>query len=293
MKTNYRTAGPFRALTFSRGCARRKGFTLIELLVVIAIIAILAALLLPALSKAKQRGQSISCLARLKQLQLAWIMYCDDNNARMPQNISVSSGKLGSGSPTLGADYLPGGMYAVWALGTSGGPPDWTNDLNITQGTLWPYVNAKEAYKCPGDPIPERNRTYSINCWMNGIQSFNGTIPMPWPGLDVWFQKTTDLTMKMEPTATFVFIDESQFTINEAFFLIDLAKTGTWIDAPATYHLRGGNLSYVDGHAENKRWSDSSLFVEHKGSGAAGWPYDSSSDDLHWLQMRATILKGR
>jgi prepilin-type N-terminal cleavage/methylation domain-containing protein/prepilin-type processing-associated H-X9-DG protein len=278
-------------MSFSRGRTRGLGFTLIELLVVIAIIAILASLLLPALAKAKQRGQSIACMARLKQLQLAWLMYCDDHNGRMPQTVSISSGKMASGSVTLGADFLPGGMYAAWVLGSALGAPDWTNDLNITQGTLWPYLNKLEVYKCPGDPIPERNRTYSINCWMNGIYSWTGTTPAPFSTFDAWFQKTTDLTMKMEPTMAFVFIDESQFTINEAFFASEL-RSAKWVDAPAFYHLKGGNLSYVDGHAENKRWSDSTIFYEHPGSGSGGWDNDKSSSDLAWLQQRATVIKG-
>ncbi len=154
MKIHNTAVLPCRAGTWSGGRPCRTGFTLIELLVVIAIIAILASLLLPALSKAKQRGQSIACLARLKQLQMGWIMYCDDNNGRMPQCFSISSGKMGSGSPTQSPDYLPGGLYAAWVLGQAAtGTTDETNNLNITQGTLWPYLNPLDVYKCPGISI--------------------------------------------------------------------------------------------------------------------------------------------
>ena len=171
MKTHYRMGLPFRAVTFSGGRTRGKAFTLIELLVVIAIIAILASLLLPALSRAKMRGQSIACMAKLKQLQLAWIMYCDDFNGRMPQNIADDCPYFASGSPTLTSDHLPGGLYAQWVLGKADdGDPDSTNDLNLTQGTLWPYLNSLPVYKCPGDTVSDRNRNYSMNSWLNGVK---------------------------------------------------------------------------------------------------------------------------
>ena len=291
-----RTVSPSRAVTVSRVRARGTAFTLIELLVVIAIIAILAALLLPALAKAKQRGQSIACLARLKQLQMGWIMYCDDNNGRMPQNFASDSGHLGSGSPAQNLMYMPGGLYSAWVLGQAGGPPDWTNNLNITQGTLWPYLNSMEVYKCPGDTVPERNRTYSMNCWMNGINSYggaNGTTPQGWNNSCFWFQQISDLTMKLEPTMACVYIDESPITINDAYFVEDPSQPQQWIDAPAHYHLNGGNLSFVDGHAENKKWSDSAVLNLTQSGGASGFKGDASQNynDLHWLQMRFTVVK--
>jgi prepilin-type N-terminal cleavage/methylation domain-containing protein/prepilin-type processing-associated H-X9-DG protein len=281
-------------MIFSRYRTRRSGFTLIELLVVIAIIAILASLLLPALAKAKQRGQSISCLARLKQLQLAWIMYCDDNEGKMPQNIAsdCNMGGFGSGKDPQDPKYLPGGIFSAWVLGDAGGAPGWTNDLNITQGSLWPYLNKLDVYKCPGDSVLERNRTYSMNCWMNGINGYlNGLDnPQPWNFNCVWFRKLSDLTMKLEPTSAFVFIDEMPVT--DAFFVVNPASVDRWVDAPAHYHLNGGNLSYVDGHAENKRWSDSQILTG-VWKGAAGFPADTSSSDCRWLQARSTIAKGR
>jgi len=270
-------------------------FTLIELLVVIAIIAILASLLLPALSRAKMRGQSISCLAKLKQLQLAWIMYCDDNESRMPQNIAsdCNDGAFGSGKDPQDPKYLSGGIYAAWVLGSADAAPGWTNNLNIMQGTLWPYLISLEVYKCPADVVTERNRTYSMNCWMNGINSYDGSgNPQPWNNNCVWFRKTTDLVGKIEQTAAFVFIDENPKSIQDAYFVENPAVSTLWIDSPAHYHLNGGNLSYVDGHAENKRWSDSQVLADVF-KGKDGFTYDSSSGDLRWLQARATVTKGR
>ena len=117
MKKNYRTVFPIRAVAFSGGRDRGLAFTLIELLVVIAIIAILAALLLPALAGAKMRAQGIKCRGNLRQMQLAWIMYCDDNDSKIPPNIASDSGDLASGKNGQDPKYLAGGIYASWVLG--------------------------------------------------------------------------------------------------------------------------------------------------------------------------------
>src|ERR1035437_4791860 len=113
---------------------RRRGFTLIELLVVIAIIAILAALLLPVLSKAKAKGQGISCLNNLKQLQLAWFMYADDHGGKLVYNNSN-----GAGEPT------------GWVMGWLPRPQDATNVNLLKQGLLWDYNKSLPTYKCPAD----------------------------------------------------------------------------------------------------------------------------------------------
>jgi prepilin-type processing-associated H-X9-DG protein len=90
----------------------------------------------------------------------------------------------------------------------------------------------------------------------------------------------------------FVFIDENPKTIDDAFFVEDPSMPKQWINAPASYHLRGGNLSFVDGHAENRRWSDESMIGVTKNYGAAGFPADPNNlTDLHWLQMRSTVVK--
>jgi prepilin-type N-terminal cleavage/methylation domain-containing protein/prepilin-type processing-associated H-X9-DG protein len=274
---------------------RKGGFTLIELLVVIAIIAILASLLLPALSKAKMRGQSIACMAKLKQLQLAWIMYCDDFNGRMPQNIADDCPNFANGSPTLTSDHLPGGIYAQWVLGTADSAPQWTNDFNLTQGTLWPYLNSLPVYKCPGDTARDGNRNYSMNSWLNGVNSFlNGTTPQPWNTQCYWYQKVSDLVGKMEQTTTMVFVDEGAATMNDGFFAENPADPTTWIDCPAHYHINGSNLSYVDGHVANRRWSDGNVLSGQGGWGAQGVKANPlPSDDLRWLQAQCSIMKSR
>lgn len=289
MKTHCRMNSRSRAGARVGGRGSGMAFTLIELLVVIAIIAILAALLLPALAKAKQRGQSIQCMAKLKQIQLAWIMYCEEFDGRMPP--FYANNHAHPDNPTDPRCW-PGGEYAAWALGSAEGPTSWTNNANLTKGLIYPYLSSIDVYRCAAETA-DRNRSYSANCWMGGILNKpEGGKAEAWNNQCVWFQKVQDLTGKMEPTATFVFIDENPGTINDAYFVSNPAAPDKWVDCPAHWHINGGNLSFVDGHVENKRWSDTYILNNHK-SDPNGFDCDKSSDDCRWLQKRATITKGR
>lgn len=194
-------------------------FTLIELLVVIAIIAILAALLLPALASAKAKAQGIKCLNNVKQLQLAWQLYADDHDSRLvPAN--------------------------RWCTGQYTDPPgpDNTNLGLLRNGLLGEYTANTAIYKCPGDQSVNV-RSFSISTHMNG---------MSWdapPGLI--FRKESGIT---RPSHFFVFIDEDRRSINDSWFRVDMRSNIS--DKPAAYHNLRGSLSFADGHAEGRKWSD-------------------------------------
>jgi prepilin-type N-terminal cleavage/methylation domain-containing protein len=291
MKEYCKTDLPPQATSFSEKHARRAAFTLIELLVVIAIIAILAAMLLPALSAAKEKALGIASLNNLKQLTLAWMMFADDNHQTLPQNIAVSSGYT-TDNP-LANNYQPGQKYACWVLGDMTTQNSMTNNLLLEHGQIYQYAPNVKLFKCPADQSI-RNRSYSMNCWMNGIAGFgNGGSgpPVPWNTLCKTFTKLTGFSESfgLGPSKALVLICENPNTIQDGFWLCNPATPNTWYDLPAHYDLNGSYMSYADGHAAYRKWTDNKVLTG-QGGGATGTPADPKSPDCAWLQPQETIV---
>jgi prepilin-type N-terminal cleavage/methylation domain-containing protein len=230
------------------GMKSRRAFTLVELLVVIAIIAILAALLLPALSSAKGKAQRISCMNNLKQLATAWTMYCGENNGRLPSCVPY---------------HLPiATNREAWVLGNAQtapqdssygeldpGVPDTTNPACLTRGNLFTFAGSKDIYHCPLDRRTDNGipyvRSYSMNNWMNGMS------PAEWyPGLDASRTVYTKDTSLPSPSKLFVFIDEDAASINDAMFVVIIDPGQYMNDIPSRLHKPSYPLSFADGHAE-------------------------------------------
>jgi prepilin-type N-terminal cleavage/methylation domain-containing protein len=222
---------------------RHSGFTLIELLVVIAIIALLASMLLPALTKAKQKALGIACMSNSKQLATAWFLYALDNGDRLVLN-RESAMRQNPGQS--------------WASGTL----DWslhsdnTNTLTLTdaRGLLGPYTKSLGVYRCPAD-IYLNARQRAVG-WKGRIRSLSvnaglGNLPDdPW--VKNPYRKMDDI-IDPSPSERWVFVDEHPDSINDGYFAFD-ATGNRWIDLPASYHNGACGLAFADGHAVIKKW---------------------------------------
>lgn len=240
----------------------RCAFTLIELLVVIAIIAILAALLLPSLSRAKIRAQGTGCANNTRQLLIAWHMYATDNRDELPFGYSIAA---------------PNSPY-VWVKGILDDTnprfnDNWNYANTIMQGAIWPYCgNSVAVFHCPADssrgidpqgkPVPRRS--VSMSNWVGGNgdspnNGYKGSWGLSAPGSQV-ARKLSQIGSP-GPSRMFVLLDERQDSINDGYFVVQMdgypnPATTRIVDFPASYHNGACGFAFADSHSEIHKWRD-------------------------------------
>ncbi|MGA1235288.1 MAG: prepilin-type N-terminal cleavage/methylation domain-containing protein [Limisphaerales bacterium] len=271
------------------------GFTLIELLVVIAIIAILAGMLLPALAKAKQKAHGIMCMNNNKQLMMAWRLYVDDNNGRLPYAYVSDN--------TSNPNYPFAWVHGILSY-DAGNTSNWDPTNTIMAGAIWPYTgNTLAIYKCPADVVRvrppsgpyanqtiQRLRSMSMNSWI-GMNE----------GVHTWFGGTEFRAYLKDsdfvdpgPSMTWVLLDEHPDSMNDGFFVIDMRgypnpAQASLPDFPASYHNGAGGLSFADGHAEIRKWKDPRTMppVTQKTVQTVN---QANNQDVIWLWERTTTF---
>ena len=261
------------------GARKSSAFTLIELLVVVAIIAILAGLLLPALSRAKESGRSAVCVGNIRQLQTGWQLYTDENTGRCVNNHGLGETRA---------------KQQTWANGII----DWhdsdgnTNPVSLTGAKLGTYVGKTVGvFKCPSDQSMADNgprlRTFS----MNSLVGDPGILSNQFNPSYVQYFKESDVSI---PSGIFVFLDEHPDTINDGFFMNRLEQAPKWGNLPANYHRNAANFSFVDGHIESHRWmvGGTNGTIRPNARGGAGGIFPVAvTTDWDWVKARSSVLR--
>ena len=271
--------------------SRKEGFTLVELLVVIAIIALLAALLLPAINRAKSRSLGMASLNNIRQLALGWVLYSDDYNGRLAYNL----GGMGRAPAALRTNANWVNHVLNWELDA-----DNTNNAALTEASLGQYVNRNTAiYHCPGDRAlssiqreagwTTRNRSYSMNAMVGdaGDLTYSGrNVNNP---AYVQFFKITSIP---QPSEIFVFVEEHPDSINDGYF-INRAYYSEWLDLPSSDHNGSAPFAFADGHSAMRRWKErSTLRASYPDSVELPLSLaDSEREDFDWVVRHMSIYQ--
>jgi prepilin-type N-terminal cleavage/methylation domain-containing protein len=268
----------------------QRAFTLIELLVVIAIIAILAAMLLPVLSRSKCRAESVNCMSNTRQMMIANHMYTGDNNEKFP-------GAFHGGMAQSPTPDDPKGPWVVGWLDWSLTPHN-TNILYLIDrrySKLAAYFsNTRNVFKCPGDRyLTSQQRNAG---WRERVRSVSGNIVVgdgnaedgPMDAAFLHVKKTTDLRIP-GPGETWVYVDEHPDSINDAGLFAPYLTE--WVDLPASYHCGACGVAFADGHSEIHKWKVPTTTQPVKLIDLSRISVRANDPDVEWIRYRTPRKK--
>lgn len=260
---------------------RQGGFTLIELLVVIAIIAILAAILLPALARAKAQSKRVRCISNQRQLATTWLLYVADSNDMLPQN-------GGYDPPTQAVKLWVQGAFWNSSVGRT---DQFITDPNYAQFAN--YLKNAKVYNCPADVLTvkisgvdyPKTRSYSLNAYLGWYGPWDDRLSSAFRV----FRKQSDLVAQM-PSGTFTFMDVNPNSICWPFFGV-LMSSDAFFNWPGIHHTKAAVVSFSDGHVETHRWRDQRTIA------AFSADYHRHNDpsprnlDYTWIRERTTVAR--
>ncbi len=233
---------------------KRRGFTLVELLVVIAIIALLMAILMPALNRARELGRRAVCMGNLKQLALAWVMYADENDG------DLVNGLAGDVVPGSNPPIVTGWVGPIPLNPVNDGNPTLNKrqqEARIKQGTLWEYAKNPKVFKCPAGMV-NHSVNYAIVDAMNGARQANAVADQ------VWCNNRGDLKTAQKQL---VFVDIGR--VRDSSYHVNY-NVGQWGDPPSVRHRDGVTVSYADAH---------SIYIKWKGPDTINWGMNDKRGD--------------